>query len=331
MDINRIPSLQPYVARQLGNGALDEEERVKIENLILDERPTRAGVDLYASRIGATHVADLDDWHGRHTDFLKLEIQIGRSKTEDPWTFRPGNDSNRLRLMDHRQYLIRVEDVSWPCRLANITGEQLRDYLEKFHQGDSAAADSLEGFASRWNAERDKRPLFATTELEVGDIFEDEGNSSEWAERLRDRLGLGHYDPGYGGPIEIVAMRYTVQEVLDSMENNQGHPAIPTLLDGSMSQFFFPTPLPTEDGVAGAEYYGHTLNLSPVANESDYRMGVELLHPHIEYKPEHFFKMGVIARPVTMPLTQARRFHLPWLRLDYGRDDFGASILGVAS
>jgi hypothetical protein len=48
-----------------------------------------------------------------------------------------------------------------------------------------------------------------------------------------------------------------------------------------------------------------------------------LLHPKIDYKPEHFLKVGVISRPFTMPLQRARDFHLPWLQLESGRDDFG--------
>ena len=131
-----------------------------------------------------------------------------------------------------------------------------------------------------WNAKRDKRPLFATTELEVEDIIN--GGTPDWAERLRDRLGLGHYSPGSAsGPIEVILMRYTVQEVSDSLAGN-GHPAIPTVLDGDMSHYFYPSPNPDPEK-AENPYYGHTVNLAPVTDEGDYSMGVELLHPRIEY------------------------------------------------
>ena len=181
-------------------------------------------------------------------------------------------------------------------------------------------SDFLNGVVKRWNSERDKRPMFATTELEVEDVINDD--SSDWAEQLRDRLGLGHHSP-MGSPIEIVLMRYTVQDVLDSLAG-EGYPAIPTVLDSGMSPYFFPSPIPKHNN----PYYGHTVNLTHVDNDNNYTIGVELLHPRIDYKPEHFFKMGVIARPFEMPLERARRFHLPWLRIRSERDDFGAHLFG---
>lgn len=326
MNPGRVPALQPYLFRQVGAGTPDGEERAKIENFLWDERPGDAAVDLYANRLGTGAVADLDDWHGRHNNFLKREIQIGRGKPEIPLTFRAINDLNRLRLIEPSLYLIRVEEATWPCDLAGIAVEDLRSHIEQFAKGDDAAKDFLKGLASRWNAKRDQRPLFATTELEVEDLLDDR---SDWAERLRDRLGLGHYDPAYAGkPVEIVLMRYTVQEVLDSLDNGVGHPAVPTLLDGGLNPFFFPTPFPSEEGEAGADFRGHTLNLSPVAGKNEYSMGVEMLHPSIAYQPEHFYRVGVIANFVALPLEKARAFHLPWLQLNFGRDDFGAAAFG---
>lgn len=110
---------------------------------------------------------------------------------------------------------------------------------------------------------------------------------------------------------------------MDSLKDN-GHPAVPTVLDGGLNPYFFPSPMPGPE--AEPPYYGHTLNLTAVAHENDYRIGVELLHPRIEYRPEHLYKVGVIARPFAMPLEQARRFHLPWLCLYTNRDDFGARL-----
>jgi hypothetical protein len=123
-------------------------------------------------------------------------------------------------------------------------------------------------------------------------------------------------------------MRYTVEEVLACL-NGQGYPAIPTVLDSEMSSYFFPSPIPANKNPN--PYYGHTVNLTDIDDDNDYSMGVELLHPRIDYKPEHFFKMGVIARPFTMPLQRARSFHLPWLQLDSERDDFGAQFFGDKS
>jgi hypothetical protein len=155
----------------------------------------------------------------------------------------------------------------------------------------------------------------------VAEILED--TTAGWAEVLRDRLGLGHYDPGASGhPIEILVMRYTVEEVLTT-QNDSGHPAIPTVLDGELSAFFFPSPVPAPGADPSADF-GRTVNLSPVATQNDYELGCELIHPRLAYRPEHCLRTGVIARPVAMPLEQARAFHLPWVRLYSERDDYGA-------
>ena len=118
-------------------------------------------------------------------------------------------------------------------------------------------------------------------------------------------------------------MRYKVEEVLADGQGN-GDPAIPTVLDTDLSPYFFPSPIP-DPGAGENPYYGHAVNLAPVTSENDYAIGCELLHPRIDYHPEHIHGAGVIARPVTMPLEQARRFHLPWVRLASERDDFGTT------
>lgn len=327
MDTHLIPNLQAYAQQRLADPGLDAEERAMIENFLLDERPPSAGAALYAGHLGNEPLADLDDWRNRHGNYTLREITLRREAPGQPWTFRPDNAANRLRQIQPQLYLLRVEDAAWACSVAGIASEDLRQYIQDFHGGDSArkarANDVLRGVADKWNAERDRRPLFATTELEVDDIVG--GDAPDWAERLRDQLGLGHLSPNPERPVvEVLLMRYTVQEVLDSLDGGQGHPAIPSVLDGDMSAYFFPSPIAAPEA-AENPYYGHTVNLG-AAEENDYRMGVELLHPSIDYQPGHFHKLGVIARPFTADLSQARRFHLPWIQLNSGRDDFGTLL-----
>lgn len=324
MDMRHAPVLHDYLTRRSADADLDAEERAHIENFLLDERPPPTGAQLYASYLGTAPVADLSDWQHRHKDFTDDEIHLQMNEPGQPWTFRPDNAVNRLRQIEPHIYLLRVEDAAWPCALSDISPEELRAQIAQFKQGDAKANEFLQGVADKWNAERDRRPLYATTELEVDDIVADDAPG--WAERLRDQLGLGHLSPCAERPvIDVVLMRYTVQEVLDSLDHGQGYPAIPTVLDSEMCAYFFPSPIPI-DGAAENPYYGHTVNLGPVATENDYRMGVELLHPRITYQPKHFYKMGVIARSFSTGLSQARRFHLPWIRLNSGRDDFGAVL-----
>ena len=318
MDLNSLPNLAEYMNRQVA-GTPDAEERAHIENFTFDERPPSNGIDLYARRLKATPLTDLDNWQDRHRNFVVDEINLDASEPEKPWTFRNDNAINRLRQIDPRINLIRVEDANWICSLAGISPENLRTQIESFKNGDKKASDFLSGIVKLWNSERDQRPIFATTELEVDDIIY--SDQDDWAEQLRNQLGLGHYSPSSARPIEIILMRYTVEEVLASLDG-EGYPAIPTVLDSDMSPYFFPSPIPESD-VSDNPYYGHTVNLAAVKEENDYSMGVELLHPYIDYKAEHFLKMGIIAKPFEIPLQRARAFHLPWLQLNSGRDDFG--------
>ena len=254
-------------------------------------------------------------------------MEIDRKESKLPWTFRRENEFNRLRQIEPRLYLVRVERAAWPCSLVNNTSpEFVRTQIDAFGKGDGNARAFLERLLTVWNEERDQRPLFATTELEVEDILADA--TGDWADRLRNRLGLGHYDPAFLGPVDIFLMRYTVEEVIQALENNMGHPAIPTVLDGGFSQYFFPTPIPAP--TCGETPYGHTLNLGLEDSESDYQMGIELLHPRIDYKPEHLYRVGVIQQPLAMPFERARSFHLPWLRLQYDREDFGSNLSSAA-
>ncbi|MFZ2854670.1 MAG: hypothetical protein WAZ34_11250 [Rhodocyclaceae bacterium] len=328
MQIAALPTIEDFAFRAQDDSKTRSEERGRIENLLMDERPPLVGVTLYAKYLSGIPVADGDDWQNRHNNFVTEELEIGQEETSEPWTFRADNVANHLPLVDRRINLIRVEDVRWPCDLSHITFEELQEKLKVWRGGDAAAraqaGDFLQRFLATWNEKRDKRPLFATTELEVDDLLADTSNSL--AERLRDRLGLGHYSPiGGSPPIPVLIMRYPLEE---SLGDNRV-PAVPTLLDGKLNDHFFPSPFPgtNADPIPGL---GHSLNLAPVISENDYRLGVELLHPHFDYRLEHFFWSGHIANPVTMPLERARSFHLPWLRLQRDRDDFGAGVVGVA-
>lgn len=125
----------------------------------------------------------------------------------------------------------------------------------------------------------------------------------DWAVRLRNRLGLGHLDPGPAGrPVEILVMRYPVAEAIAALDG-QGHPTIPTVWDGDISNYFFPSLLPRSDATE-APLYSRTVNLTPAASENDYEMGCELLSPRLVYRPEYFYWAGIVAEPVTMPLAR---------------------------
>ncbi|WP_295393682.1 hypothetical protein [uncultured Thiodictyon sp.] len=321
MDSRAIPNLHDYL--EAAASSADPEEQACAQNLLLDERPPAAASDLYQPHFSAGPVADLDDWFGRHRGYATEHLFIDQDEPENPYTFRDINARNRLTQTDPQLNLIRIEHAAWPCSLRGHSFEEVRAQIESFQRGDAAALDFLQGLCNTWNLERDQRPAYVTTEIQVEDCLAD--GVADWAVQLRNRLGLGHYDPGRSGrPVEIFLMRYPASEVIAALAG-QGHPALPTVLDGDLNPFFFPSPLPTLEATV-APLYGRTLNLTAVDAENDYDMGCELLHPRIDYRPEHFYRADLIAEPVTMPLARARGFHLPWVRLYAERDDFGADL-----
>lgn len=331
MQLADLPTLEDYARRTLGDPAVLPEDRVRIENLLMDERPPQVGVALYASYLAGDPVVDGDDWNNRHNNFASEEIEIDPAESRSPWSFRPENGVNHLPLVDKRINLIRVENANWPCGLRHEPFDKVVAQLAALRGTDASkraeAEDFFKGFMATWNEDRDSRPLFATTELEVEDIVAD--TSASLAERLRDRLGLGQYSPSAGtAPIPVLIMRYPLEEAFAAVKG-QGAPAVPTLLDGKLNDYFFPSPFPGPKADPNP-CMGHSLNLAPVASENDYKLGVELLHPRFDYRAEHIFWCGYIANPVAMPLARARSFHLPWLRLQRDRDDFGLGIVGAA-
>lgn len=327
MKLDQIPALLAYCGNRLSAADLTVTEKIRIENLHVEERVPVEGTMLYGSYIDPTSLVDLDVWVDRHREFVANEIALDSGDTQVPWTFRAENAANRLPLIERRLNLIRVEDARWPCSLSGLSFESVSDSILAMSDPDrmkrEAATNLLARLTAAWNAERDQRPLFATIELMVEDVLSDW--QSGGAEALRDQLGLGHYSPMPGSPpIPVFVMRYPLEEIY-SAHPGGGEPVVPTMLDGGLNDFYFPSPTPGPSSDPNP-CLGHCLNLTPTSKENDYKLGVELLHKPIDYGPEHFLRTGTIANPIAMPLDRARQFHLLWLQLYRDRSDFGEGI-----
>ncbi len=317
MTLSKLPALNTFIHDHLH--AFDEEHRAYAQNFYLEERASPSSVQLYEQHIGPDPVDDLDDWNFRHNKrYARAEVNLPLGSADSPRTFRPENSANRLNSVSKNIDLIRVENLARPCKQARISIAELAGYLQQYQQGDPNAAHLLEDFCNTWNQSRDKRPMFATTYMEVEDILT--SGAADWADQLRDRLGLGHFSPQPGKPVNILLTRYKVGELYVAHPNN-GAPAVPTVLDSDMSPFFHPSPIP-DPTACPDPCLGATVNLAPVVSPNDYQFGCELLHPRLDYSPEHLYRIGHIVKPVSASLEQARSFHLPWLQLESGRDDY---------
>ncbi|MBU2431978.1 MAG: hypothetical protein KKH99_14890 [Proteobacteria bacterium] len=283
------------------------EERSIAENLILEERLTEAREDSYAGYI--TSPQDLGDWEFEHEKYVSGKITLLHGQGT-PETFTDLNNPNLLPQIDQDQFLVRVENLAELAKRArgDVDIAPIVDDLKKLIEDptDHAAIDVVEEFLSDYNRNRDLRPIFVGFWGEVKDLLDE--NDDRWANKLRDRLGLGHYDPMEGGAIPVLLLRYRIADVVAVQPDELNFAAIPTVLDSSMSSFFCPTPQ------AWAE--GQTLNLTP-GPESDYVFNCEILHRYIKYKASYVYRFGWITESPGKTCVEARRIHLEYLKDDF--------------
>lgn len=318
MQTSRIPTLDTYITTALARTGLSAQERAVIDNLRMEERVGDARLNRYGEVFrGKSVVTSVDDLYGLQRNYAIQYLEIDPSEADIPDTFAADNAANAWRHIDDRLYLLRMEDVGFALGSSKVDVAELELAVKV---RDNAV---LKGFCDSWNNRRDRRPAFATTEIAVEDILKDAGD--DWPNTLRDFLGLGSYNPApHVAPIPVLLMRYTVAEVLADKSSGLPGFAIPTVIDGRLNPFFFPTPRPTLDSDAAKYEVGRAVNLRPATTQSEYRMGMELVHSRIAYKPEHIWRLGQVSRPLAGDLAILRGLHLAWLQLEADRNDFGA-------
>ena len=174
----------------------------------------------------------------------------------------------------------------------------------------------VDKFLDTWNGStlRDNRPAFAAFKDAVWDDLE----RPDWPRRLRDRLGLAHYDCA-AGPIPIALMEYSVADVNAAAAAFPGACAVtaPTVLDSKPWPFFFPAP----PGLT----CGRSMPLFEVADDAD--LLAEMLHFRLTYRRQHLVRLDEIRDPPPpYELKALRNHHLVALRIASGREDYGEEI-----
>lgn len=317
MHLSAIPTLDKYVSTCLTDSSLVATERAVLENLQWEERVSIERLGRYAQGF-TDSVSHLDHVKAAHTRYAETHLEIDIDESAIPDTFGSANSSNRWPSIEENLFLLRIEDVNFA--LGN-SGLDLAELEQAVENRDDAI---LSRVCDAWNKRRDRRPAFATTEIAVDDLLETVG--ADWPNALRDNLGLGHFDPARGAPpIPVLLIRYTAGEVMRDKQAGISGFAIPTVIDGRLNPFFFPTPKPQLGSEAVQYEVGRAVNLAQATNQSEYKMGLELVHSFLAYRPEHIWRMGYISRPLTTDLTALRSFHLDWLRLGTDRDDFATA------
>jgi hypothetical protein len=299
----RLSDPQLYTALETWRSDSDPHERAKADNLWFEERVSAARLAHFEDTARGADTPEM--LARRQTDYWDAYV-----KNDRPDTFQDALGPARLApgSLDTAQRIIRLEQVLDRVRIpgAQMTPDEVRD---AFDAGDDSAVDR---YLAQWNAARDGRPAFAAWKDEV----RAELLAPDWADALRDRLGLAHYNPAPSA-IPVVLMEYTVGDVLLAAASSATTHAIvsPTVLDGGPWPWFFPSPAELA--------YGRTMPLPP----SRHHLLVELLHVKMPYRHNHIARFGAIRKPIgSVNMRDLRNRHLAALRLAGRRPDFGEEI-----
>ena len=283
---------------------------------ILDERVPDAREDDFLGLSGfASAVHDKDSWFKQHVDYAKDRVALPAISG----TFTAINRPNWLGLSPDWD-VVRVETLYGLAGRAKARGSDveeaevndlIHDMLRAREAGttlDPFKEARLEKWLRNVNSGSDRRPAFVAPFAEVEDIL----TQPDWANRLRDALGLGHIKPWAGNPMIVVLMQYNLVRVHNSHIGKPAWAASPTVLDDVPGQMpnpcFFPAPKK-----ASADGYGYTVDLTIPWNA----FRKEFLHSHIAYTLADIRRIGEVTTDVPLSrIADARKDHRELLKND---------------
>jgi len=308
------------------------QHRFSARNFLLDEGIAPERVDSYAELGCMGDHGTIDPWLRLHEAYLKdkvfrlppgsgLPTSVDRSdEISCPETFRFIDPASPFLSTDSKVHLIRVERLDFIARRSDVDIDRVKALAE-------AVAGPLEPKPIRelnlilkaWAQKIEVRPVFAAFLEDVRDLFEKD--SEDWADALRDALGLAHLNPKGGAErgLDVLVFRYPVSDVPGFTGSDRRlRPLVPpTVLDGDFSPAFCPAP---HGGLTG-----HTIDLSAKAKNPRR----EILHPSVSFQAKQLWKVGTLRRPVNPEdLPTARVLHLWMVRRLGRRDDYARGTDG---
>lgn len=303
------------------------DSRFASRNFRLDERIPPERVGSY-QQVGESSLQDLEEWYDAHGDYLAEALRIEQPPSglprnvfpEDSATcaepFRTEFAVRDLAGTDASVDLVRVERLESIAADARVAADEVD---ARFAEA-SAASPTPDAVAwsdavlGRWARTRDLRPMWAAFWEDCSDLLSaSDSEQPNWPSILRDRLGLSGIDPAISARrIPIVAFRYPVR-IVPTLRGDKARRclAFPTVLDGSLSAAFCPTPS------GGA--WGRTVDLAEEVAEP-FR---EVIHPPVRLRAHHICGVGTVALDAPPSLAEARGVHLLWLQDAFDRDDYG--------
>ena len=302
-------------------------------NFVLDEGVVTERAASYASAGCTVPHRDLGDWKMLHAKYLKGHVFL---PTEDdgppslldptepdemPETFRHIDKGSPFLGTSATVMLVRVEELRFVADSIGEPPDLVRSLVRKVLGGGKSrnARDerALNDVLERWFCELDQRPVFAAFWEDVKDLFalEPAKDQDGWADILRDRMGLAHFDPQArtSAAQEILVFRYPVS-ALPRIKGTGGkrRPLVtPTVLDGTFSDAFCPSPRGCTTG--------HVINLKTATGS----LRREVLHPRLAFRASHLWRLGTLRRGVDHDdLHNQRAVHLLMIRDETGRQDY---------
>jgi hypothetical protein len=287
-------------ALDFGLKSSDERIKAKAHNLRFEQGVSESRRVFFESKPSAPIGNSWDELLRRHVDYVRLYV---KTSSDQPHTFQDQLEPNDVGEIDQAQLIVRLEGLARPMKAFGCSFAEL---LEAHEVQD---VDFLSEFCDVWNDMRDLRPAFSTLLSEVTDTL----HQDDWADALRDMLGLAHYAAN-AAPEPIALCKYSVADV--HREAKTGTPiTMPTVLDNEPWEHYFPAPKSLQ--------FGRAMALRPCTNEEDLK--VELLNSRVTYTHKNIWKLGQIVRPApSCGIGKLRELHLLALQLASGDGSFGA-------
>ena len=299
-------------------------------NFLLEDGLTAERVASYEDAGCVADHASSREWRGRHEVYLRERVYRQPPGDGPPSRLNPGDEDacpETFRFLDPgsgflssdpKVELLRVERLRFVARYSGASPEAVKNLARGLiDASDAADRRLLEAELETWARGIQLRPVYCGFVEDVLDLFgrTPAEDPADWADRLRDRLGLIHLDPGARRrDIDILVFRYPVSAVprLKGRPRRRQRPLVPpTVLDGSHSPAFFPAPR--------GSLTGHAVDLA--AEEAP--LCREVLHPTVAFRVSHLWRIGTIRRPVKRKdLPTARGMHILRIRGATQRPDY---------
>ncbi|MCY2990160.1 MAG: hypothetical protein NTY19_20140 [Planctomycetota bacterium] len=317
-----------------GSGSVPANSRFIPRNFLIEERLDPVRVASYAA-LPAAGLTTFVDWNKAHNDYVDRQVFVKPPAGHDhhavatdnpsvcPETFRAPLALSTFSDTDFDTYLIRMvaaADLAW---LSGANEDRIFEFGQQLladPRPDNPARDELSRILddAYFDPRCDHRPLFAAFYEDFLDDLRGPADAS-WPNRIRDRLGLYHYNQWQSSwPRRVLLFRYPVRDIpRRSRESDRRPIAVPTVADQRFSEAFCPAPREVARG--------RTVNLEINTSREPAR---EVLHPFMPMQVEYLFRVGRVTQPVPEDLAPARRDHLIWLRLLAERDGYAADTDG---